>query len=155
MGIAQMRAIFFFFVILISSLLVVGCVQQSSTAEKKNTSIVLTPQSISGVPDTTQLPDAHPGIIPRYRTGDIIDFSKNIEKVPHLIILDYNNKTDMYQYDIIFRNDNKSWGYRLYPETRWDSVESIEKNEPYLITHINITDLETRFQSREIFEKTH
>lgn len=151
-----MRAIFFFSLILISTLLVVGCVQvqTSSIAEKKNTIIVIIPQSTSGVPNATQLPAAHPGIIPRYQTGDIIDFSQNIDKVPHLVILDYNNKTDKYQYDIIFRNDNKSWGYRLYPEPRWDSVESVEKNESYLITHINITDLEIRFQNREIFEKT-
>ncbi len=53
-----------------------------------------------------------------------------------------------------FKNENRRWGYRLYPEPRWDFVDSLESNKPYLITHINITDLETRFPSREIFLET-
>jgi hypothetical protein len=80
------------------------------------------------VQDITLIPTFRPDTMPRYRQGDVIDFSQNINKVPHLIILDYNNKTGQYQYDIIFQNENKSWGYRLYPEPLWDSVDSVEKN---------------------------
>lgn len=141
-------------VALMCFLLIAGCVQTNSPVEKVAPSFFITPQNTPGEPDIIKQPVADTEILPRYRAGDVIDFSQNIDKVPHIIILDYNNKTGQYQYDIIFRNDNKTWGYRLYPEPRWDSRVSVEKNEPFLITHINITDIETRFQSREIFEKT-
>jgi hypothetical protein len=149
-----MRAVFFFSGILICTLLIVGCVQTNSHAEKITPAIIITTPSTPDVPDVPPLPAARPEIMPRYREGDVIDFSPNADKVPHLIILDYHNKTGQYLYDIIFRNDNRSWGYRIYPEPRLGSVDSIEKNEPYLITHMNITDLDTWFPSKEIFERT-
>jgi hypothetical protein len=139
--------------ILICTLLIAGCTQTKSPVEKISTAVVITSQNTPGMSNVTPLPGTSPEITPRFRQGDIIDFSHNINKVPHLIILDYNNKTGQYQYDIIFQNENKSWGYRLYPEPRWDYANSVEKNESYLITHINMTDLETRYISREIFEK--
>lgn len=135
-------------VLLMAVVITAGCV-----GGNKETVVTPTPQiiyvTVTVTPTQTTL-----NIIPRYQQGDIIDFSPNIDKVPHLIILDYNNKTGQYQFDRIFRNENRSWGYRLYPEPQWNNMESIEKNHTYLIDHINLTGLETRFQSREIFEKT-
>jgi len=142
-----MRSVFFIMGILICVFLTMGCVQTNSPVEDAVPVLVTTSHGIS-------LPVTSPEIIPQYRPGDIIDHTQNIDREPHLIIIDLNNTSGQYQYDIIFRNPNKSWGYRLYPEPRWNFVNSVEKNDPYLITHINITDLETRFQSREIFEKT-
>lgn len=133
--------------ILMCALLITGCVQTNSPVGEK------TPVLVTSSNDTP-LPVITTEIIPQFRPGDIIDSTQNLDRVPHLIILDYNNTTRQYQYDIIFRNVNKSWGYRLYPETRWVSVGFFEKNETYLLTHINITDIETRFPSKEIFEKT-
>jgi hypothetical protein len=140
-----MRAAFFLSVLLICIILIVGCLQPNSLEEKKTPTLVITSKNTVGVQNITTLPAA-PYVIPRYRQGDIIDHTQNIDREPHLIIIDLNNTTGQYQYDIIFRNTNKSWGYRLYPEPRWVSVGYFEKNETYLLTHINMTDLETWFQ---------
>jgi hypothetical protein len=126
-------------------LLACGCVQIPSSGEQITPSVVTTPPGIT-------LPEAAPEIVPLYRRGDIVDFSPVTGKEPHLIILDYDNRTGSYLYDRIFRQENGSWGYRLYPEPGLASAKSLEKDDPYLITHISIADLETRFPSREIFD---
>jgi len=149
-----MRVVFVFTGILLCTLLIVGCVQTNIPVEEKNPARVTTLQDTPRVQNITPLPTTSPAIVPQYQQGDIIDSTRNIDRVPHLIILDFNNTTGQYQYDIIFRNENKSWGYRIYPEPRWVSVGFFEKNETYLGTHINITNLETWFPSKEIFERT-
>jgi hypothetical protein len=112
------------------------------------------PGQTTGVPEVTVTPGTSPEITPRYHTGDIVDGTQNIDRTPHLIILNYNKTSGEYDYDIIFRNANKSWGYRIYPEHRYMPVATFEKNASYLLTHINLTDLATWFPSKEIFEKT-
>jgi hypothetical protein len=126
-------------------LLVTGCVQPDSSAGEKTTLVVTT---------TTPIPATSPEIVPRFHTGDIVDGTQNIDRTPHLIILDYNKTSGEYDYDIIFRNANKSWGYRIYPEHRYMPVAEFEKNASYLLMHINMTDLATWFPSKEIFERT-
>jgi hypothetical protein len=133
--------------LLICTILIVGCVQPDSPPVEKTPVIVATYED-------TPVSTPSPEIIPQYHAGDIVDGTQNIERTPHLIILDYNKTSGEYDYDIIFRNANKSWGYRIYPEHRYMPVAEFEKNASYLLTHINLTDLATRFPSREIFEKT-
>ena len=139
----------FFFIVglLLCTLLVIGCVQTNSPVVEK-TKVLVT--SFHDTPISTPSPE----ITPRYHTGDIVDGTQNIDRTPHLIILDYNKTSGKYDYDIIFRNANKSWGYRIYPEHRYMPVAEFEKNASYLLTHINMTELATWFPSKEIFEKT-
>ena len=140
--------IFFIIVgIVMFTLLVIGCIQPNSPGVEK-TPIVLT--TSHETPTLTTFPEP----TPRYHTGDVVDGTQNIDRTPHLIILDYNKTTGEYDYDIIFRNANKSWGYRIYPEHRYMPVAEFEKNASYLLTHINMTDLATWFPSKEIFENT-
>jgi hypothetical protein len=142
-----MRRFTFIVGLLLCTLMVIGCVQTQSPVVAKTTVIVTT------LPDTS-IPAPSPEITPRYHTGDIVDGTQNIDRTPHLIILDYNKTSGEYDYDIIFRNANKSWGYRIYPEHRYMPVAEFEKNASYLLTHINMTDLATWFPTKEIFEKT-
>ena len=142
-----MRSVFFIMGILIYVFLIMGCVQTNSPVEDTVPVLVTTSHGIS-------LPVTSPEIIPQYKPGDIIDHTQNIDREPHLIIIDLNNTSGQYQYDIIFRNPNREWGYRIYPEPRWVSVGYFDKNETYLLTHINMTDFETWFPNKEIFEKT-
>lgn len=142
-----MRNVFFIVGLLMCTLLISGCVQPNSPVVEKTPIVVLTSQE-------TPIPTTSPAIVPRYHTGDVVDGTQNIDRTPHLIILDYNKTSGEYDYDIIFRNANKTWGYRIYPEHRYMPVAEFEKNASYLLKHINMTDLATLFPSKEIFEKT-
>ena len=142
-----MRNVLLIVGLLMGTLLIIGCVQPDSSVMEKTPIVVTTA-------DDTPITATSPEITPRYHTGDIVDGTQNIDRTPHLIILDYNKTSGEYDYDIIFRNTNKSWGYRIYPEHRYMPVATFEKNASYLLTHINLTDLATWFPSKEIFEKT-
>ena len=133
--------------LLIYTLLMTGCVQTHSPAMEKIPVFLPTTKEILVMATSQE-------ITPRYHPGDIVDGTQNIERTPHLIILDYNKTSGEYDYDIIFRNANKSWGYRIYPEHRYMPIAEFERNASFLLTHINLTDLETWFPSKEIFERT-
>jgi hypothetical protein len=142
-----MRNGFFIVGLLVCIFLIAGCMQSNSSVVEKTPIVVVTTKE-------SPKPTTSPEIIPRYHTGDIVDGTQNINRTPHLIILDYNKTSGEYDYDIIFRNANESWGYRIYPEHRYMPVAEFERNASYLLTHINLTDLETRFPSKELFERT-
>jgi hypothetical protein len=141
--------------LLICALLVSGCIQAAAPNETATSGNHSSPSNLSPNPEKTEispLPDTSTVVVARYQTGDIVDFNPNAKKEPHIIILAYDPATARYQYDIIYSQKNGSWGYRLYPELRWNNRTMIENYEPYLIAHINLTDLETRYPSRGIFE---
>jgi hypothetical protein len=81
-----MRVVFLITGILMCTLLIVGCVQTNSPAEKKTPSVIVTSQTTPGVPNINRLPAAHPDTMPRYRHGDIIDFSFEYR---HITALDH------------------------------------------------------------------
>jgi len=105
--------------------------------KKVSVSTTKEPISIQTV-TTTQLPD--------YKKGDIIGSGQSI------IIIDYNSWTDRYQYDKIFQNDDRSWGYRLYPDYNWEDRLTIERNYPNLQAHLDPSKIITKFRDKESYQ---
>jgi hypothetical protein len=94
----------------------------------------------------TSVPTPIPTISPKYKVGDIIADGQSI------IIIDYNSWTDRYQYDKIFKNNDGSWGYRLYPDYHWEARLTIERNYPYLQAHLDPSKIITKFHDKESYQ---
>ena len=81
---------------------------------------------------------------PFYRTGDIVNEAPWIS--PGWLISSYDQPSDSYHYMPVFPYENATYGYnyeKSYSQVGQQNRPGLEANLPYLVGHINMTDLYT------------
>lgn len=80
-----------------------------------------------------------PARIPKYKTGDLVTWSKSTEGSA-TVILGYDSSYDQYKTDIIFTNlyDDNRWHFLEDSQADWRSASLIESAYPYVVGNINI-----------------
>jgi len=111
-----------------------GLNQQSPTA-------TTTPQTIQQPVPLTGNQTPH-----KYVVGDIISTKPN-EDTSAKIVFGYNPETKKYQLDTIYTNEQYKWGYRIYPDLETEGMNWVEDNYPYFISHIDISEVVTKYPS--------
>jgi hypothetical protein len=75
--------------------------------------------------------------VPLYLAGDLITDSNDISK-GKWVILNYNQGTDQYELDQIYKNSDNTWGFRIHESSIIQSRSNIEKSLPSKFGHIAI-----------------
>ena len=119
-------------VAIIAVVMFVGCAEKEEAPMP--TSTPTSSPSPTPSPTPTSLPE------PKYDPGDIIA-EKPIDKYCLMTIISYDDYTDEYEVNYIFRNRDGSWGHFVDDDTSWLSREFVEEYHPILIAHVDLSTI--------------
>jgi hypothetical protein len=140
--------------LIIVVILTSGCtssldVASSSGQSQISPTATTNPASIQQLASTTNVQQEN-----KYVIGDIIGKLPN-EDTSAKIIYGYNAETKKYEFDTIYTDNNYKWGFRQYPNLESVDMKWVEDYYPYLIAHIDVTTVITRYPSEAAFYPTH
>jgi hypothetical protein len=92
------------------------------------------PPPVTGVAASQTRPE------PLYPPGDLVN-SVKIGDAGMIVILGYDKDTDNYKADNLYRYYTGQWGYRLSDEPKWYFRGILERENPYRIGRITLSDI--------------
>jgi hypothetical protein len=103
-----------------------------------------TPAGISGLapPPVTGVSNISMHPLPLYQPGDLVNSEKSGD-AGMMVILGYDEGTDSYKADNLYRYYNGKWGYRISDLPQWFFRQILEREYPYRIDRITMSDVGT------------
>ena len=99
-----------------------------------------TPAGLPGItpPPVAEIPTVHPE--PVYPAGDLVNAGSSNDN-GMIVILGYDQATDQYQADAIYRYYTGEWGYRENSTSKWYVRSILERQYPVRAGRIAISDV--------------
>ena len=112
----------------------------------------LTPSSTAPSDTAPGFPDAGPEVTPlstplKFRKGDIIGDATT--DTAGWIVLDTNPAAKEYKVDLIYRNDDGSWGWREFPVEEWTPQVYLEEGSSIVIATMNPANIRSNYPNED------
>ncbi len=112
----------------------------------------LTPSSTAPSDTAPGFPDAGPEVSPlspplKFWTGDIIGDATT--DTAGWIVLDTNPAAKEYKVDLIYRNDDGSWGWREFPVEEWTPQVYLEEGSSIVIATMNPANIRSNYPNED------
>ena len=126
-------------VAIVTAAMFAGCANKEDVPEAMPTIIPTSPTpALSPTPVVTRSPSLSQLPEPKYLPGDIIA-EKPTNEDGLKAIISYDRDTDEYEIHYIYQNRDGSLGHFANDKTYWHGRESIEKHDPALIDHVDLS----------------
>jgi hypothetical protein len=130
----------FLFVVIFIAPFVFGTVFQSDHNPPATIQQVIPSQTLVSTSVPTPVPYS------KYVVGDIVAQSPT-EDTSAKIVYEFNPDSNKYKIDTIYTDAFDKWGYRIYPNLEQVDTKWFEENYPFIIRHIDISNVATRSQT--------